>query len=168
MYGGVFVVGYLLSMVVSAWERQSFVEAEVASNGVASLLRVGLSDELDLLQRDLAATVPPLEAAQAKSSQADSAFGDVRTQLVTASRRAAMIKERYANTPADERELRYQLARARLSLEREAPKTSDSVEKKADKDRDHDRSRRPRRFRRPRRPPAPATAGEVKKASSPG
>ena len=99
MYGGVFVVGYLLSMVVSAWERQGFVEAEVRSNGVASLLRVGLSDELDLLQRDLAATVQPLEAAQAKSSQADSAFGDVRTQLITASRRAAMIKERYGNTP---------------------------------------------------------------------
>ena len=71
-------------MVVSAWERQGFVEAEVRSNGVASLLRVGLSDELDLLQHNLAATVQPLDAAQAKSSQADIAFGDVRTQLITA------------------------------------------------------------------------------------
>ncbi len=84
MYGCVFVVGYLLSMTVSAWERQRFVEAEVAGNGVASLLRLGLSDELDWLQRDLAAAGPPLEAARAKSKQADEAFGDVRAQIVSA------------------------------------------------------------------------------------
>ena len=34
MYGGVFLVGYLLAMIVSAWERQRFVEAVLASNGV--------------------------------------------------------------------------------------------------------------------------------------
>jgi proteasome lid subunit RPN8/RPN11 len=161
MYGGVFLVGYLLSMAISSWERQGFVEAEVRSNAVASLLRVGLSDEIDSLQRDLAATVPPLEAAQAKSSQADLAFEHVRSRIVEASRRAAGIKERFANTPADERELRYQLSRARLALERELSKPSDSAEKKADKGTTPTEPA-------PANPPPPATAGEVKKASSPG
>src|SRR5262245_24242054 len=100
MYGGVFLLGYLLATAYSSWERQRYIEAEVARNGVAGLLRLGLADELDQLQRDLSAVGPPLEAAQAKSAKADLAFGDVRQQLAAVSRRAAIVKARYGNTPA--------------------------------------------------------------------
>jgi proteasome lid subunit RPN8/RPN11 len=100
MYISIFLIGYLLATVYSSWERQRYIEAEIASNGVAASLRIGLADELDSLQRDLAAVGPPLEAAQAKSTKADLAFGDVRKQLASASRRAALIQSRYANTPA--------------------------------------------------------------------
>ncbi len=100
MYGCAFLVGYLLASLYGSWERQRFVEAELASNGVASLLRFGLSDELDALQRDLSAAGPPLERAQSKPAQADVALGDVRQQLAAAARRAGNIKARYGNTPA--------------------------------------------------------------------
>jgi hypothetical protein len=100
MYAGTFLVGYLLATAYSSWERQRYIEAEVASNGVAALLRLGLADELDQLQRDLSAVGPPLDAAQAKSTKADLAFGDVRQQLAAVSRRAGIVKEKYGNTPA--------------------------------------------------------------------
>jgi proteasome lid subunit RPN8/RPN11 len=99
MYCGVFLAGYLLATLYSAWERQRFVEAELAHNSVPSLLRLGLADELDSLQRDLAAVGPPLDAAQAKSAKAEEPFGDVRQQLATASRRIGILKERFGNTP---------------------------------------------------------------------
>jgi hypothetical protein len=99
MYVGVFLAGYLLATAYSSWERRRYVEAELASNGVVSLLRLGLADELDQLQRDLAAARPPLEAAHAKSKEADVAFGDVRQQLAAVSRRAGILKARYGNTP---------------------------------------------------------------------
>ena len=73
IYGGVFLVGYLLATLYSGWERQRFVESMLASNGVASLLRLGLSDQLDRLQRDLVGVGGPLDAAQAKAQQSDSA-----------------------------------------------------------------------------------------------
>lgn len=114
MYVGIFLVGYLLATVYSSWERQRYIEAEVASNGVAALLRIGLADELDSLQRDLAAVGPPLDAAQAKSAKADLAFGDVRQQLAAVSRRTSLIKARYGNTPAVDDYLR------RLLLEKYA------------------------------------------------
>jgi hypothetical protein len=98
MYCGVFLVGYLLALLYSSWERQRFVEAELAGNFVPYLLRYGLSDELDALQRDLEAVVSPLERAQTKPAQADVAFGDVRRQLAVASQRAGIIKARYGNT----------------------------------------------------------------------
>ncbi len=60
IYGGVFLVGYLLANMYSGWERQRFVESWVDSNKVESLLRVGLADELDRLYRDLAAVAGPL------------------------------------------------------------------------------------------------------------
>lgn len=136
IYGGVFLLGYMLSMIISGWERQRFAEAEVASNGVASLLRLGLADELDSLQRDLAATGPPLDAAQAKSKEADVVFGDVRRQLVVAARRAALIKDRYGNTPADEDHLRYLLLdryRKTLVPDRDASRPAESKDKAQDK-----------------------------------
>jgi proteasome lid subunit RPN8/RPN11 len=99
MYCGVFLAGFLLAMAYSSWERQRFVEAELAHNSVPSLLRFGLADELDSLQRDLAAIGPPLDAAQAKSTKAELAFGDVRHQIAAASRRVGILKERFGNTP---------------------------------------------------------------------
>ncbi len=122
-------------MIVSAWERQRFAEAEVASNGVASLLRLGLADELDSLQRDLAAVGPPLDAAQAKSKEADVVFGDIRQQLVVAAKRAALIKDRYGNTAADEDQLRYLLLdryRRTLAPDRNPSKPEESTDKAQD------------------------------------
>ncbi len=106
IYGGVFLVGYLLATLYSGWERQRFVESMLASNGVASLLRLGLSDQLDRLQRDLVGVGGPLDAAQAKAQQADSAFGEIRDQLRGASRRIEDIKVRYGNTATEDEYLR--------------------------------------------------------------
>jgi proteasome lid subunit RPN8/RPN11 len=104
IYGGVFLVGCLLATLYAGWERQRFVESMLMSNGVASLLRLGLSDQLDRLQRDLAGAAGPLDAAQAQ--QADSAFAEIREQLTGASRRIAEIKNRYGNTAAEDEYLR--------------------------------------------------------------
>jgi proteasome lid subunit RPN8/RPN11 len=106
IYGGVFLVGYLLATMYSGWERQRFIESWVESNKVEFLLRVGLADELDRLYRDLAAVAGPLNAAQSKAQQADSAFGEIRTQLTGAAQRVAMIRARYGNTAAEDDVLR--------------------------------------------------------------
>ncbi|MHB1560140.1 MAG: M67 family metallopeptidase [Isosphaeraceae bacterium] len=111
MYLATFLVGYLLSMSVAAWERQGMIEAEVRSNGALLLLRLGLGVELDRLQEDLYAAGRLLPDARGASKQADRAFEDVRTRLTSVSQRAAIVKERYANTPAVERELTYLLDR---------------------------------------------------------
>ncbi len=99
MYCGVFLAGFLLATVYWSWERIRFVEAELAHNSVPSLLRLGLADELEALRRDLAAVGPPLDAAQAKSTKAELAFGDVRQQLDAASRRIVILRERFGNSP---------------------------------------------------------------------
>lgn len=109
IYIAIFLVGYLLSTSLAAWERQGIIEAEVRSNGALSLLRLGLGSELDRLQDDLYAAGRLLPNVRGASKQSDQAFEDVRTHLVAVSQRAAIVKERYANTPADERELRYLL-----------------------------------------------------------
>ena len=112
IYGGVFLVGYLLATVASAWERQRFVESVVASNAVASLLRLGLADELDRLLGDLSSLGRPLEVAQSKAQQADETFGAIRAQLLAAIQRTTTLKARYGNTPAEDDLLR------RILLER--------------------------------------------------
>lgn len=109
MYLAIFLAGYLLSMSVAAWERQGMIEAEVRSNGALLLLRLGLGGEIDRLQEDLYAAGRLLPDARGASKQADRAFEDVRTRLTAVSQRAAIVKERYANTPAVERELTYLL-----------------------------------------------------------
>jgi hypothetical protein len=106
IYGGVFLVGYLLATLVSGWERQRFVERILDGNGVASLLRLGLADELDRLTRDLALLLPPLDVAQSKTRQADASFGEVRAQLAGAAERVAAIKARYGNSADEEESLR--------------------------------------------------------------
>jgi proteasome lid subunit RPN8/RPN11 len=132
MYGGVFLLGYLLASLFSSWERLRFVENEVASNGIVSLLRVGLSEQLDMLERDLAAVVRPLAAAQQKSKDADVTFDDIRQQLALVARRAAFIRERFGNTPADEQQLRYLLERYRQLVSLEAAPSKSSESKKAE------------------------------------
>ena len=117
IYAAVFLAGYLLATLYSGWERQRFVESMLANNGVASLLRLGLSDQLDRLQRDLAGVAGPLRSAQARSDQAESAFGEIRAQLTGVSRRIEDIKGQYGNTAAEDEYLR------RLLLEKFAERT---------------------------------------------
>ncbi len=112
MYVAIFLAGYLVATVFSGWERQRFVETMVASNGVASLLRLGLSDQLDRLHRDLTAVARPLDAAQSKSQQAETAFAEIRAQLVGADKRIADIKAQYGNTSSEDEYL------SRLLLDR--------------------------------------------------
>jgi hypothetical protein len=116
-------VGYLLATSLSAWERQGFVRSEVDSNGIVSILRLGLSDELDRLIGDLTSLARPLDAAQSKAQKADASFEEIRTKLNGAARRIADIKARYSNTPADEEMLRRLLLEryARLSQSQEPP-----------------------------------------------
>ena len=119
IYGGVFLLGYLLANIVSAWERQRFVESVLASNGFVAVLRLGLADELDRLQRDLAAVGAPLEAVRAKSEQAGrAARATIRAQLVSAARRVATIKARYGNTPGRGRHARVGSLRDKLEQAR--------------------------------------------------
>jgi proteasome lid subunit RPN8/RPN11 len=106
IYGGVFLVGYLLATLYSSWERQRFVADWVESNKVEFLLRVGLADQLDRLYRDVASVAGPLSAAQSKSQQADTAFEAIRAQLTGAVQRIAMIRVKYGNTSAEEEVLR--------------------------------------------------------------
>jgi proteasome lid subunit RPN8/RPN11 len=101
-YGGVFLLGYMLANLLSAWEHQRFVESVLASNGFVGVLRLGLSDELDRLRNDLAAIVGPLEAVRAKSDKADESVSAIRAQLGSATQRIAAIKARYGNTPAED------------------------------------------------------------------
>jgi len=106
IYGVVFLTGYLLANIFSAWEHQRFVESELASNGFMAILRLGLSDELDRLRGDLTAIVRPLEAIQSKAGKPDESFAEIRAQLVDAARRTAAIKARYGNTAAEDDLLR--------------------------------------------------------------
>ena len=99
IYGLVFLLGYMLANILSAWEHQRFVESVLASNGFVAILRLGLSDELERLRGDLAAIVGRLEAAQAKSEKAnESVSGDpglnsgVRPSESRPSRRGTAIR----------------------------------------------------------------------------
>jgi proteasome lid subunit RPN8/RPN11 len=106
LYGAIFLLGYLLSNILAAWEHQRFVESELASNGVLSLLRMGLADELDNLNGDLAAMVKALATARSATEKKDDALADAATEIARASRRISAIKMRYANTPAEDDTLR--------------------------------------------------------------
>jgi proteasome lid subunit RPN8/RPN11 len=114
LYGGVFMLGYLIAKFFSAWEQQRFVESVLASNGFVAILRLGLSDELDRLNADLAALARPLEAVQSGEKKENSSLADVRAQLAGAARRVSMIKAQYGNTPAEDELLR-QLLRDKLT-----------------------------------------------------
>ncbi|MGP0069883.1 MAG: Mov34/MPN/PAD-1 family protein [Isosphaeraceae bacterium] len=100
IYVGVFLAGFLLATFYSGWERQRFVESWVDHNKVEFLLRVGLADELERLDRDVASVAGPLDVAQAKAQQADPAFETIRAQLTGVVQRIAKIRARYGNTAA--------------------------------------------------------------------
>jgi proteasome lid subunit RPN8/RPN11 len=102
IYGLVFLLGYMLANILSAWEHQRFVESVLASNGFIGVLRLGLSDELDRVRGDLAAIVGTLEAVRAKSEKADEAVSAIRAQLGSASQRIAAIKAQYGNSPSED------------------------------------------------------------------
>jgi hypothetical protein len=131
IYGAVFLLGYFLANILSAWEHQRFVESVLASNGFAAVLRLGLADELDRLRGDLAAIAGGLEAARSPSEPADSQLPEVRDQLATAARRLGAIKSRYGNPPAEDDLLR-RLLRDNLAKLAQSPAAEARPETKPD------------------------------------
>jgi proteasome lid subunit RPN8/RPN11 len=126
-YAAVFFLGYLLANVVSAWEHQRFVESVLASNGLVAMLRLGLADELDGLQGDLAAMVRPIEALRSKPDKPEEPLAEIRTQLISAARRTVAIKAQYGNTPAEDNLLRRML-RDRLMKQSRSGSLEESTE----------------------------------------
>jgi proteasome lid subunit RPN8/RPN11 len=108
-YAILFILGYLLASILSAWEHQRFVESVLASNGFIAVLRLGLADELDELRGDLAGIARPLEALSSKTEKPEEQLAEIRTQVVTALRRTEAIKARYGNTSAEDEMLKRML-----------------------------------------------------------
>jgi proteasome lid subunit RPN8/RPN11 len=106
IYGCVFLTGWLLSSIFSAWGNQRFVESVLASNGLISTLRLGLSEELDLLRGDLAGMVRPIAAIRTGTGKAEASFAEFEARLEKAAVRTAAIKERYGYTATEERIMR--------------------------------------------------------------
>jgi proteasome lid subunit RPN8/RPN11 len=113
-YGGVFLLGYLIANILSAWDQARFVESVLASNGVFAVLRVGLADELDRLRGDLAAIAGSMERARSTKVKEDDSFTKVQAQLASAADRVGLIKATYGNPPAEDALLR-QLFRDKLN-----------------------------------------------------
>ena len=63
---------------------ERFVENELASNGFVAVLRLGLADELDRLQRDLARSPAARGGAGEVRDRPDDSLGDVAAQLAVA------------------------------------------------------------------------------------
>ena len=135
LYGGVFLLGCLFANILSVWEQQRFVESVLASNGFVAVLRVGISDELDQLNGELAAVARPLEAVLAGEDKAKGSLADVRTQLASASRRVRTIKAQFGNTPAEDDLIR-RLLRDKLTgvAQTRSQPASTGAETKADHD----------------------------------
>jgi proteasome lid subunit RPN8/RPN11 len=106
IYGGVFLLGYFLANILSAWERERFVADVLTSNGLVAVLRLGLADELDRLSGDLVAVNRPLESVRSTGDKPDEALVQARDRLVNAARRVSAIKRQYGNTPAEDDLLR--------------------------------------------------------------
>jgi hypothetical protein len=100
------LLGYLLANILSAWERQRFVESVLVSNGFMAVLRLDLADELDRLSGDLAAISRAVENIQSQSAKPSEPAGEIRARLMMAARRTEAIKTRYANTAAEDDLLR--------------------------------------------------------------
>jgi proteasome lid subunit RPN8/RPN11 len=120
VYALVFILGYLLANILSAWEHQRFVESVLASNGFVAVLRLGLADELDGLHGDLAGTVGPLDALGAKIGKPEEQLAEIRAQLVSALRRTAAIKARYGNTSVEDDFLKRIVLRERLAKQQQS------------------------------------------------
>jgi proteasome lid subunit RPN8/RPN11 len=106
IYGGVFLLGYLLAKILTAWERQRFVENVLVSNGFVAVLRLDLSDELDRLRGDLAAILGKLESIGSQGQTSSESIAESRAKLAEAARRIGAIKARYGNTAAEDDLLR--------------------------------------------------------------
>jgi proteasome lid subunit RPN8/RPN11 len=113
-YALVFLLGYLLANILSAWEHQRFIESELRSNGVLTVLRLGLADALEGVRGDLAAIGRRLESFDSKTAKPEEQLGQIRTQLVSTMRRTEEIKDQYGNSPAEDDFLK-RLIRGRLS-----------------------------------------------------
>jgi proteasome lid subunit RPN8/RPN11 len=164
IYAGVFLLGYLLANILSAWEHQRFVESELASNGFVAVLRLGLADELDRLRGDLAAIARPLDTAGSKSDKADVALAEARAELQTAGQRVAAIKSRYGNTALEDDMLKRLL---RDNLLRVAQSPAEDAQSRSEKKRD-DGSRPAPALAAPSGGDSPTavSAGKVPEASS--
>jgi proteasome lid subunit RPN8/RPN11 len=130
VYGLVFLVGYMLANILSAWEHQRFVESVLASNGFVGVLRLGLSDQLERVRGDLAAIIGPLEAVRAKSEKADDAVAAIRAQLGSASRRLTAIKAQYGNTPTEDAML-IRMVQEKMNRMAQSPESSVTSDPKA-------------------------------------
>lgn len=119
VYGLVFILGYLLANILSAWEHERFVQSVLSSNGFAAVLRLGLADELDRLHGDLAAMVRPLETFGAKPDKPEEQLAEIRSQLLSAARRTAAIKAQFGNTPAED-DLLKRMLRNRLETNQQS------------------------------------------------
>jgi proteasome lid subunit RPN8/RPN11 len=121
IYGCVFLLGWLLANIFSAWENYRFVESVLVANSPFSALRLGLSEELDGLRGDLAAMVPPLKAIRAGTGKPEDSFAEIQRQLQKAAEHNAAIKARYGLTATEERLLRQLLLDQLRKASRLAP-----------------------------------------------
>jgi hypothetical protein len=124
IYASLILFGYALASLLSSWRERRFVESVVARNTFAAVLRMGLAEELDQLDADLAAVAQPLSLLPSKTKEEnDAAVKEARTHVENARLRLSSIKGRFANTPAEDELLR-SLAREQLArvIERDAKK----------------------------------------------
>jgi proteasome lid subunit RPN8/RPN11 len=101
-YGGLFLLGYLLANILSAWEKERFVANVLASNGFVAVLRLGLADELDRLKHQLDAVARLLESVRTAGEKPGDSLGEARDRLAIAARLVSAIKNRYGNTSAED------------------------------------------------------------------
>jgi hypothetical protein len=106
MYGGLFLIGYQLANILSAWEKERFVANVLASNGFVAVLRLGLADELDRLKHELDAVARLLESVRTAGEKPGDSLGEARDRLAITARLASAIKNRYGNTLAEDELLR--------------------------------------------------------------
>ena len=102
IYGGVFLVGYLLALLFSGWERQRFVESWVQQ----------ASGRIPAPSGTLRRARPPCprpgggrrtaRAAQSRTQQAETTLAEIRDQLASAAQRVSDIKAQFGNTPAED------------------------------------------------------------------
>ena len=69
IYGGVFLLGYLVANILSAWEHQRFVESVLASNGFVAVFALASCDELDRVNGDWSRSARPLERCSSRERE---------------------------------------------------------------------------------------------------
>jgi proteasome lid subunit RPN8/RPN11 len=105
-----FLLGYLLASYFasyrSAWEQRTLIEGAVAHFGLLSVVRPGLSEELDRLGRDLEAAARPLEAIKPEGEEQQKAAVEARSQIRKLATRVANLKTTYGYSAAEEAAVR--------------------------------------------------------------